>query len=231
MSVLKRDFLPEDLALECKANGIGASIAVQASQSEEETLFLIDLAEDNPMIAGVVGWVDLASPQIEERIQFFSGYGKLRGFRHIAQAESDDRFLVRPDFMRGISELRRFNFTYDILIYPKQLPAAIDLVSKFPDQRFVIDHLAKPEIKSRDIEFWATHIRRIAENPNVFCKLSGLMTEANWHNWKAKDFAPYLDVVFEAFGAVSTDVRFRLASVSGSRQLRPGETSYRRLSA
>jgi L-fuconolactonase len=200
MSVLKRDFLPEDLALECKANGIDASVAVQASQSEVETFFLLELAEDNPRIAGVVGWIDLMSPQIDERLKFFSAYKKLRGFRHIAQTEPDDRFLVQPDFVRGISQLRQFNFTYDILIYPKQLPAAIELVSKSPQQRFVIDHLAKPEIKSREIKFWETHIRHIAESPNVYCKLSGLVTEADWQNWKAEDFEPYLDVVFEAFG-------------------------------
>lgn len=200
MSILKRDFLPEQLAAECKANGIDASIAVQASQSEEETLFLLQLAEANPQIVGVVGWVDLASPQIDERLRFFSRHKKLRGFRHIAQAEPDDRFLVRPDFTRGISRLREFGFTYDILIYPKQLPAAIELVSKFPEQLFVIDHLAKPEIKSKDVMFWATHIRRIAESPNVFCKLSGLVTEADWTNWKPADFKPYLEVVLEAFG-------------------------------
>jgi L-fuconolactonase len=200
MSVLKRDFLPEELQEQCHANCIDASIAVQASQSEDETLFLLKLAENNQQIAGVVGWVDLMSPQIDERLKFFSSYEKLRGFRHIAQAEPDDRFLVRSDFMRGISRLRQFGFTYDILIYPKQLPAAIDLVSKFPDQRFVIDHLAKPEIKSRDIKFWATHVSRIAESPNVFCKLSGLVTEADWQNWKPADFKPYLDVVTDAFG-------------------------------
>lgn len=201
MSVLKRDFLPEELALECKANGIGASIAVQADQSEKETLFLLELARGNPLIAGVVGWTYLASPNVEERLQLFSRYEKLRGFRHIAQLEPDDRFLVQPDFVRGISRLRQFGFTYDILIYPKQLPAAIELVSKFPEQRFVIDHLAKPEIKSHDLTFWETHIRRIAESPNVYCKLSGLVTEADWRNWKPSDFKPYLDVVFDAFGA------------------------------
>jgi L-fuconolactonase len=200
MPVLKRDFLPDDLALECKANGIGASVAVQASQSEEETHFLLELAADNPQIAAVVGWVNLSSPQIDERLQLFSRYKKLRGFRHIAQVEPDDRFLVRPDFLHGISQLRQFSFTYDILIYPKQLPAAIDLVSKLPHQCFVIDHLAKPEIKSRDVKFWATHIQRIAESPNVYCKLSGLVTEAEWQNWKTEDFKVYLDVVFQAFG-------------------------------
>ncbi len=200
MPILRRDFLPEELAAECKANGIAASVAVQASQSEEETLFLLGLAEDNPQIAGVIGWVDLASPHIDERLQFFSRYEKLCGFRHIAQAEPDDRFLVCPEFSRGISRLHQFGFTYDILIYPKQLPAAIELVSKFPEQRFVIDHLAKPEIKSKDNTFWAKHIRHIAESPNVFCKLSGLVTEADWQNWKPADFKPNLDVVLEAFG-------------------------------
>jgi L-fuconolactonase len=124
MSVLKRDFLPEELALECKANDIDASIAVQADQSENETLFLLEIAQDNPQIAGVVGWINLASVNIEDRLQFFSRYEKLRGFRHIAQAELDDRFLMQPNFVRGISRLRQFGFTYDILIYPKQLAAA-----------------------------------------------------------------------------------------------------------
>ena len=201
MSVLKRDFLLEELALELKANGIDASIAVQADQSEKDTLFLLEMAQDNPHIAGVVGWTDLASPNIDERLQFFSRYRKLRGFRHIAQSEPDDRFLVRPDFVRGISRLKQFGFAYDILIYPRQLPAAIELVSKFPEQRFVIDHLAKPEIKSQDLTFWETDIRRIAESSNVFCKLSGLVTEADWRKWKAAEFKPYLDVVFDAFGA------------------------------
>jgi L-fuconolactonase len=200
MSVLKRDFLPQELAEECAANGIAASIAVQANQSEAETLFLLDLAQDNSRIAGVVGWVDLTSARIDERLQFFSQDQKLRGFRHIAQAEPDDRFLMRPDFLRGVSRLREFGFTYDILIYPRQLPAAIELVSEFPEQRFALDHLAKPEIKTKDSAFWATHLRRIAECPNVFCKLSGLVTEADWRHWKPADFTPYLDVVFDAFG-------------------------------
>jgi L-fuconolactonase len=201
MSILKRDFLPEELARECNANGISASIAVQADQSEKETLFLLEMAEGNPLIAGVVGWVDLASINVDERLQFFSRHEKLRGFRHIAQSEPDDHFLAQPNFVRGISRLQQFGFTYDILIYPRQLPAAIELVYKFPEQRFVVDHLAKPEIKSRHITFWETHIRRIAESPNVFCKLSGLVTEADWRNWKPADLKPHLDVVFDAFGA------------------------------
>ena len=200
MSILKRDFLPDDLDRECQANGIDASIAVQADQSETETQFLLGLANCSPRIAGVVGWVDLCSSKVAERLAYFAQFEKLRGFRHIAQAELDERFLVRDDFVRGIACLREFGFTYDILIYPKQLPAALELVARLPEQRFIIDHLAKPEIKTRGAASWATHMRNIAQNPNVYCKLSGLVTEADWRHWKSEDFKPYLDVVFDAFG-------------------------------
>jgi L-fuconolactonase len=200
MGVLKHNFLPEDLASEFDAAKIDASVAVQADQSERETLFLLDLAKRSTRIAGIVGWVDLASPRIDERLEFFSGYKKLRGFRHIVQSEPDDDFMLRAEFMRGISRLQEFGFAYDILIYPKQLPAAIELVERFPRQRFVVDHLAKPEIKLKNIEAWAAQIRSIAGNTNVYCKLSGLVTEADWHRWTPLDFDPYLDVVFESFG-------------------------------
>lgn len=200
MPVLKRDFLPKDLTPERESNGIDASIAVQADQSEKETLFLLDLADRNEKIAGVVGWVDLSSSRVAERLGFFSRFEKLCGFRHIAQTEPDDRFLVRRDFMNGISRMHEFDFTYDILIYSKQLPAAIELVTRIPGQRFVIDHIAKPEIRTGTSAPWAAHIREIAKNPNVHCKLSGLVTEADWHGWKSQDFTPYLDVVFDAFG-------------------------------
>jgi L-fucono-1,5-lactonase len=200
MSRLKRDFLPEDFEGECKANGVDGSIAVQVDQSENENLFLLDLAERNEKIVGVVGWVDLRSPAAEERLQFFSQRKKLRGIRHIAQGEPDDQFLVGRDFTRGISLLRDFGFTYDILIYPKQLPAAIELASRFPEQRFVVDHLAKPQIKEGGREPWASYMRAIAQNKNVYCKASGLVTEADWLHWKAEELRPYLDVVFEAFG-------------------------------
>jgi len=200
MAVLKRDFLPEHLAAELTANGIDASIAVQADQSENETTFLLDLAEKNRRIAGVVGWVDLLSPRVGERLEYFSRFSKVRGFRHVAQAEPDDRFLAREDFVKGIAQLRAFDFTYDVLIYPKQLPAAIELAARLPKQRFVVDHLAKPEIKSGNTAAWAAQMREIAQNKNVFCKLSGLVTEADWKHWKADDFKPYLDVVFDTFG-------------------------------
>jgi L-fuconolactonase len=200
MAVLKRDFLPEHLAAELVANDIDASIAVQANQSENETIFLLDLAEQNECVAGVVGWVDLLSPRVGERLEYFSRFPKLRGFRHVAQAEPDDRFLARENFVEGVAQLCTFGFTYDILIYPKQLPAAIELAARLPEQRFVIDHLAKPEIKAGKTAPWAAQMREMAQNENVFCKLSGLVTEADWKHWKADDFKPYLDVVFEAFG-------------------------------
>jgi L-fuconolactonase len=200
MQSIRRDFLPNDLAPELKANGIDAVISVQADSSENETRFLVDLAERDARIAGVVGWVDLQSPQLEERLKFFSKFPKLRGFRHVAQAETDDRFLVQPDFTRGIGRLREFGFTYDILVLPRQLPAAIELVAMFPEQPFVIDHLGKPDVRTRTSPRWPEKIKRLACNPNVYCKISGLVTEADWYRWKPVDFAPYLDAAFEAFG-------------------------------
>ncbi len=201
MAILKRDFLPEHLAAELTANGLDASIAVQADQSENETMFLLGLAENDKRIAGVVGWVDLLSPRVAERLQYFSHFSKLRGFRHVAQSEPDDRFLAREHFVKGVAQLRPFGFTYDILIHPRQLPAAIELATQLADQHFVVDHLAKPEIETGKTSPWASQLREIAQSKNVFCKISGLVTEADCKHWKADDFKPYLDVVFGAFGA------------------------------
>ena len=200
MAVLKRDFLPKELIQRMREAGVDRTIAVQADQSETETHFLIDLAEENSAIAGVVGWVNLLDKNIDERLECFSRHTKLRGFRHIVQAEHDDRFMMREDFLRGVAALARHNFTYDILIYARQLPAAVEFVQRFPAQKFVLDHLAKPSIKAGQIDAWANNIRALARNQNVYCKLSGLVTEANWKNWNAETLRPYLDVAFEAFG-------------------------------
>jgi L-fuconolactonase len=199
MSILKRDFLPEELLPKLDAGGFAGSIAVQTSQSDAETSFLLDLADRNPAIRGVVGWVDLCAPDVPAHLEKYSRAAKLCGFRHIAQAEADD-FLQREDFSRGIAALAQFDFTYDILIYERQLPAAIALVERHPQQRFVVDHLAKPAMRAKYMAFWARGMRVLAANPNVYCKVSGLVTEADWKSWRADDFAPYLDVVFEAFG-------------------------------
>ena len=200
IAVLKRDFLPEELIQRMCEAGVDRTIAVQADQSETETHFLLDLAEENSAIAGVVGWVNLLDKNIDERLECFSRHTKLRGFRHIVQAEHDDRFMMRKDFLRGVAALARHNFTYDILIYARQLPAAVKFVRRFPAQKFVLDHLAKPSIKAGEIDAWANNIRALARNRNVYCKLSGLVTEANWTNWNAETLRPYLDVAFEAFG-------------------------------
>ena len=201
MAVLKRDFMPEELIQRMREAGIDGSIAVQADQSEKETEFLLDLAEKNSAIAGVVGWVDLRDPQVDKRLEYFSRFSKLRGFRHIVQAEADDRFMMRADFQRGIGALARHGFTYDILIYARHLPVAVEFVRSFPDQKFVLDHLAKPSIKAGEIEPWSRNIRELAKNRNVYCKLSGLVTEADWKNWSTETFREYLNVAFEAFGA------------------------------
>ena len=200
MAVLKRDFMPEELIQRMREAGIDRSIAVQADQSENETEFLLDLAERNPSIAGVVGWVDLRDEKIDERLEHFSRRKKLLGFRHIVQAEADDQFMLRPDFLRGMNNLRRHNLTYEILIYAHQLPVTIEFVGRFPEQRFVLDHLAKPPIKAGEIDAWARDIRALAKHQNVYCKLSGLVTEADWKCWNAETLRPYLDVAFEAFG-------------------------------
>jgi L-fuconolactonase len=197
---IRRSFLPSDLGPLLRKNGFDRCVAVQARQSLRETEWLLELAEKNPFIAGVVGWVDLRSPDIAKQLGSFRGNSKLVGVRHVVQDEPDDRFMLRDDFLRGIALLPEFELAYDILIFPKQLPAAIELVRRFPEQRFVLDHIAKPFIKDQQLEPWRTQIRDLAKGPNVFCKLSGMVTEALWQAWQSADFRPYLDVVWEAFG-------------------------------
>jgi len=199
MAVLKRDFLPEDLENELSVHGSDGSISVQADQSEDETHFLLQLTEEYPFVLGVVGWVDLRAADLEERLQHFSGFKRLCGVRHIAQDESED-FLMREDVVRGVGLLQDYGLTYDVLVYPHQLPAALSLVEQLPDQRFVVDHAAKPRIRDGEIEPWAAHMRELASHGSVWCKVSGLVTEADWTRWSAEDIRPYLDVVFEAFG-------------------------------
>ena len=200
MALLRRDFLATDLVPLLRANGIDACVAVQARDSLAETEFLLAQAEPHDVVSAVVGWADLRAPGIEAELERLAARPKLAGFRHIAQAEPDE-FLISADFMRGIATLERFGFTFDLLVYARQLPAAIALARAFPAQRFVLDHIGKPEIRARRFEPWATHVRELARLPNVSCKLSGLVTEAYWTRWQPADFRPYLDVILEAFGA------------------------------
>ncbi|HTT20556.1 MAG TPA: amidohydrolase family protein [Candidatus Sulfotelmatobacter sp.] len=200
MEAIRRDFLPGDLEPELQRNDFHGSIAVQTRQTLEETRWLLQLAQRTPKILGVVGWVDLCSVNVRSQLDEFMRNPKLVGIRHIVQSEPDDRFLLREDFLRGVSLLAEFDLAYDILIYTKQLPVAAEFVEGFPKHRFVLDHLAKPPIKSHEIGSWAVGIQRLAAFPNVFCKLSGLVTEADWHGWKPEDITPYLNVAFESFG-------------------------------
>ena len=200
MAALRRDFLPAGLKPELDRAGFQGCVAVQARQTLEETRWLLDLATSSPFILGVVGWVDLQSPEIRSQLRALAGNPKLVGIRHVVQGEPDDRFLLRPEFLRGISALEEFGLAYDILIYTKHLPVAAEFVRQFPRQRFVLDHLAKPPIKSGSLQPWASGIRELASFPNVLCKLSGMVTEADWQRWKPEDMAPYLDVAFECFG-------------------------------
>jgi L-fuconolactonase len=200
MAALRRDFSPDDLKPELQRTGFDGCVAVQVRQSLEETNWLLQLAAESAFILGVVGWVDLRSLELGSHLQLLAKNPKFVGVRHIVQSEPDDHFLLQPEFLRGISQLEEFNLTYDILIYHRHLPVAVDFVRRFPRQCFVLDHLAKPPIKDHIMHPWAENIRELASFPNVYCKLSGMVTEADWHNWKADHFKPYLDVVFDCFG-------------------------------
>ena len=198
MDVIRRDFGPSDLEPLLKANGFDGSVAVQARQHLGETEYLLKLADESPSVRGVVGWVDLRADDAGAQLERFCSHPKLVGIRHIVQDEPDDRFLMGDDFCRGVGLLG--DLAYDVLIYPSQLPAALEFVERFPDHRLVVDHIAKPYIGRGELEPWASLMRQLAEAPNLRCKVSGMVTEADWQNWKRDDFTPYLDVVFEAFG-------------------------------
>lgn len=199
MKVIQRDFTPTDLAKELKTSGVNGCIAVQADQSEQETEFLLNYADQYPFIKGVVGWIDFKSADLPERLELFAHHEKLVGWRHIVQAEPLG-FLNSPEFVRGIVELKNYKHTYDLVIHRGQLKEAIQLVEKLPEQRFVLDHLAKPDIKNKQgNEEWAKHVRTLSQHQNVYCKLSGMVTEADWQSWAYGDMTYYLDTVFEEF--------------------------------
>ncbi len=199
MSVIQKDFFPDDLKPVLQQNGFDGCVAVQASQSEEETDFLVTLAKQNDFIKGVVGWVDLQADDIEERLTKYKST-PVKGFRHVLQGESQRDLMLKPEFKRGIAALQKHGFTYDILIFPDQVKFSDELAASFPEQKFVIDHIAKPYIKRREIDEWKKDMEQIAKHGNVYCKISGMVTEADWKGWKKVDFKPYLDVVVNAFG-------------------------------
>jgi L-fuconolactonase len=223
MAALRRDFLPHDLQPLLASEGFDGSIAVQARQTLEETRWLLELAAHNEKVRGVVGWVDLRSPDLPAQLHQFAQNPRLVGVRHVVQDEPDDNFMLHPDFRRGIARLHEYDLAYDILVFPRQLPAAIKLVREFPDQRFVLDHIAKPLIAEGRITPWDSDIRELAKSGNVFCKLSGMVSEARWHDWKPADFRPYLDVVLNTFSParlmIGSDWPVCTASATYSRTL------------
>ena len=201
MAILKRDFLPEDLEPRLTESGFSGSVAVQARQTAEETRWLLNLAEKNDFIKGIVGWADLRSEDnLRRQLDEFCKSPKFAGVRHVVHDEPEDGFMLRDDFLKGISILKDYNLTYDLLLFPKHLPVAQVLASMFPGQKFVVDHISKPLIKDRITDPWKEDIFMLAGEKNVWCKLSGMVTEADWKNNTYKDFQPYLDTVFQAFG-------------------------------
>jgi L-fuconolactonase len=200
MKRIQRDFYPQDLKPLLDTHGFDGCVLVQTDQSDAETEFLLSLAWQYPFIKGIVGWIDLQADDISERLAQSAHNKILKGFRHVLQGEEQRDFMLRPTFMRGIAELQRYGYTYDILVYPDQLPFVKKFVANFPDQPFVVDHLAKPYIKSREIDTWREDIQDIARFPNVYCKVSGMVTEADLEMWKQPELTPYIDVVVEAFG-------------------------------
>lgn len=199
MAAIQRDFMPRDLAPILQKNALDGCIAVQADQSEQETTFLLDLARSHRFIKGVVGWVDLFDPRVEERLEHFTQDEKLKGIRHIVQGQPEG-FMLQQDFQRGIGKLHSFGLVYEILVYADQIKEASELVKNHPDQVFVLDHLGKPRIKQGELEQWKKDLQALAELPNVHCKLSGVVTQADWNAWKYEEFVPYFQVLFEAFG-------------------------------
>jgi L-fuconolactonase len=200
MSVIQRNFLPEDLKPILAQNDIEGTVIVQSDQSKEENVFQLANALQHEFVKGVVGWVDLQAENISDQLAYYQEFRKMKGFRHVLQGEKQRDFMLRPSFMRGIEQLEKFGFTYDILIFPDQLKYAVEFVKAFPNQSFVLDHIAKPYIKDQKIDEWKSDIQKLAAHENVSCKVSGMVTEANWQSWTKEDFKPYLETVSEAFG-------------------------------
>lgn len=203
MQKIKRNFLPNDISQILKTHDFDGVIAVQASQSMEETKFLLELSSVYALIKGIVGWVDLRSPSIDELLENFAKFPKIKGFRHIVEAESNPDFLHTDEFLRGISHLTKWNFTYDLLINSNQYTSTLKCIEFNPDQNFVLDHMAKPQIGELKSEIkWKDFIADLAVFPNVYCKISGLLTFGSWSNWKSQDFSSYVLHVIQCFGPI-----------------------------
>lgn len=200
MLAIQRDFLPNDLAPLLKANSIDGVVAVQADQSPEETQFLVELSGAYAMIKGVVGWVDLRSNDIGALLDGYADVPVIKGFRHIIEGEDDPNFLMQLAFQKGIRELTKRNYTYDLLISAIHYESTLRCTIENPNQKFVLDHIAKPNIQEGEYERWADFIKKLAQRPNVYCKISGLVTEAKWGGWRQEDFSRYFIHAVRCFG-------------------------------
>jgi L-fuconolactonase len=200
MQAIRRDFLIGDLEQTLQEARIAGTVVVQARQTLEETNWLLELALSSRLIRGVVGWVPLVDSTVSRELEELINHKKLKAVRHVVHDEPDDFYMFREDFNRGIAMLKQFNLVYDILIFERHLPQTIGFVDRHPKQVFVVDHIAKPHIKDGQIESWRENLLELARRENVYCKLSGMATEANWSNWQENDLQPYFNVVLEAFG-------------------------------
>lgn len=200
MAILQGDFMPEHLQPILEHYDFQGTVVVQSDQSPAENLFQLENAEKHPFIKAVVGWVDMQAPDLEAQLQTYQQYPKLKGFRSMLQSDPDRSLMLRPDFQAGIAKLQSYGYTFDVLVLPDQLKYAEALVAAFPEQRFVLNHLGKPNIKLRQFEDWVADIKALAAHENVYCKVSGMVTEADLTRWKFEDFKPYIDTIFECFG-------------------------------
>ncbi len=199
MKIIQKDFLPEDLAVVLSTQNVEGCVSVQVDQTKEETAFQIECARHNPFIKGVVGWIDLMNPLIEKDIEAYKEQNIVKGFRHILQG-AEEGFMLQPNFINGLKQLSKHHYTYDLLIYANQIQEAIKLIKSVEDLPIVLDHIAKPSIKTKSIQDWDRDIKSLVKYPNLYCKISGMATEADWTTWKSEDLKPYLDIVVEAFG-------------------------------
>lgn len=202
--MLKQDFHPPQLAPLLDSIGFEGCVSVQARQNLEETRWLLELADQSEFIRGVVGWVDLRSPEIVDQLKEFAVHPKLVGVRHVVHDEPEDDFVLGEAFRNGIAQIKAYELTYDLLLFPRHIPYAVQLVEEFPEQTFILDHIAKPDIAKQQFSPWREEMEKLASFPNVACKLSGMVTEAEWQNWKPEDFHPYIDIILDLFGPSRT---------------------------
>jgi len=200
MKVIKRDFSPGDLAPLLKESKFDGTIAVQADETMAETTFLLDLARKNDYIKAVVGWVDLRKEAVEEDLLMLKSQQKLAGFRCIMQGTEDEAYLKNSVFLKNVSRLTQFDFTYDLLVFHNQMESLVRFTDKLQDNRLILDHIGKPDIKNKQIKQWREQLRILSSNPNIYCKLSGMLTEADHQRWTYDDIMPYMETAAEYFG-------------------------------